>query len=80
MNKFRADGRDVAPTPRKAKPSKPGQTPAGRLGIYDSQNRYRGHCGPSALASTCARFGVPNAELSTDDNGQPCWRGKREKS
>jgi len=69
---------DTAPTPRKTKPTKPGQVPEGKLGVFDHKGRLRGHVGKLASAATAARFGVPDAELTTIE-GRPAWRGKGSK-
>jgi hypothetical protein len=72
---FRTDPRDAMPKPSRTKTAKPGAVPPGRLGVFDSQGRMRGHVGKMATQATCVRFGVNDAQLSTKD-GRACWRGK----
>ena len=40
----------------KNKIRKPGTVPPGKIGVYDSKNRLRGHVGPKATSVTAARF------------------------
>jgi hypothetical protein len=74
-NKFRTDTRDIAPVVRKITESKPGTLPANRIPVFDADGNRRGHVGYKASAATCARFGVPDAALTTKD-GRPAWCGK----
>ncbi len=67
---------DVTPKPRKTKPSKPGELPPNRIPVFDADGNRRGHVGFKASAATVARFGVPDAELTTKD-GRAAWCGKR---
>jgi hypothetical protein len=69
---------DIAPTPRKTKPSTPGELPPNRIPVIAADGTRRGHVGFKASAATCQRFGVPDAELKTKD-GRPAWCGKGSK-
>ncbi len=76
MGKFRTNTRDVAPVIRKIAESKPGELPPNRIPVFDADGNRRGHVGFKASAATCARFGVPDAVLTTK-NGRAAWCGKR---
>jgi hypothetical protein len=62
--------------PRRTPKQKPGQVPDGRIPIYDSKKRLRGHCGPNLLASGVTRFGVHNPKLKKV-GGKPAWVGSK---
>lgn len=73
MRKYRTTGHDVAPTPPKKHPTKPGELPENRIPVYDHQGRRRGHVGYLASAATVARFtGQHGAKLGKKD-GRTAW-------
>lgn len=50
--------------------------PPGRIAVLDRYGRRRGHVSAkTGTEATCARFGVPNAELTTV-NGERVWKGR----
>ena len=69
VKKFRATGHDIAPTPPKAIPKKPGTLPDHQIAIYDHQGRMRGRVHAGATSATVARFtGQHGAKLGKKDD------------